>query len=45
MASDELWTKVIEEAYLSEVLRRKTIETRAKEQGKDNPLKDEKADQ
>ncbi|SHJ75452.1 carboxyl-terminal processing protease [Rubritalea squalenifaciens DSM 18772] len=41
-ASDELWTKVIEEAYLSEVLRRKTIETRAKEQGKDNPLKDEK---
>lgn len=40
--SDALWTKVIEEAYLSEALRRKTIENRAKEQGKNNPLADEK---
>lgn len=41
-AAKLLWKDNIEEAMLSETLRRKTIETRAKEQGKENPLKDEK---
>ena len=42
-AIDELWNGMIEDAMLAETLRRSIIETRAKEQGKENPLKDEKA--
>lgn len=42
-AADELWENMIEDAMLAETLRRSIIETRAKEQGKENPLKDEKS--
>ncbi|MFT5881695.1 MAG: carboxyl-terminal processing protease [Crocinitomicaceae bacterium] len=42
-AANKLWSGMIEDAMLSETLRRSIIETRAKEQGKENPLKDEKA--
>lgn len=41
-AADVMWNGMIEDAMLSEHLRRSVIETRAKEQGKENPLKDEK---
>jgi carboxyl-terminal processing protease len=38
----DIWRKQIKEAVLSETLRRDTIEKLAKEQGKENPLKDDK---
>jgi len=41
-AANKLWSGMIEDAMLSETLRRSIIESRAKEQGKENPLKDEK---
>lgn len=41
-AIEDLWKKQIEEALLSETLRREAVERLAKEQGKDNPLKDGK---
>lgn len=41
-AQDELWEKLVEEAVLSETLRRDNITRLAKEQGKENPLKDKK---
>ena len=41
-AAKELWAGMIEDAMLSETLRRSVIEKRASEQGKENPLKDDK---
>lgn len=41
-AAETMWHGMIEEAMLAETLRRTTIEKRAKEQGKENPVKDEK---
>ncbi len=38
----ELWEKLVEEAVLSETLRRDRIAKLAEEQGKENPLKDAK---
>ncbi|MFC4992867.1 carboxy terminal-processing peptidase [Rubritalea tangerina] len=40
--ADALWDGMVEDAMLAETLRRSIIETRAKEQGKENPLRDEK---
>ncbi len=41
-AADKLWDGMIEDAMLTETLRRSIIEKRAKEQGKENPLADKK---
>lgn len=41
-AAKELWNGMIEDAMLAETLRREVITQRAEEQGKANPLKDEK---
>ncbi|WP_169334373.1 carboxy terminal-processing peptidase [Rubritalea marina] len=41
-AAETLWSGMIEDAMLSETLRRQVIMKRAEEQGKENPLKDEK---
>lgn len=42
VAQGELWEKLVEEAVLSETLRRDSIAKLAAEQGKENPLKDAK---
>lgn len=42
-AAEAMWRDMVEDAMLSEKIRRITIEKRAKEQGKENPLKDEKS--
>ena len=42
-AAQELWTLQISEEILSEQMRRETIQRIAKEQGKEDPLKDEKS--
>ncbi len=39
-AANELWERLVEEAVLSETLRRDNIAKLAAEQGKENPLKD-----
>ncbi len=41
-AAEEHWKKIVEEAVLSETLRRNNIARLAKEQGKENPLKNDK---
>nr|NIP92633.1 tail-specific protease [Akkermansiaceae bacterium] len=41
-AAEELWKRQIEEALLSEVLRREAVQRLAEEQGKKNPLDGEK---
>lgn len=41
-AAKKLWEGMVEDAMLSETLRRQVVEDRAKEQGKKNPLSDEK---
>ncbi len=42
-AAQEVWKRQIEEALLSEILRREAVQRLAEEQGKKNPLDDEKA--
>lgn len=42
-AQNKLWEKLVEEAVLSETLRRDNIAKLAKEQGKENPLEDKKS--
>lgn len=41
-SANKLWEKMVEEAVLSETLRRDNIAKLAEEQGKENPLKDKK---
>ena len=41
-AAEETWTRQIEEALLAEILRREAVKRLAEEQGKENPLADEK---
>ncbi len=41
-AARDLWKRLVEEAVLSETLRHENIAKLAKEQGKENPLKDDK---
>lgn len=41
-AAEEIWKRQIEEALLSEILRRDAVKRLAAEQGKDNPLENEK---
>ena len=40
--SDQMWRNLVEEAVLGETLRRENIARLAKEQGKENPLKNQK---
>lgn len=42
-AAEEIWKRQIEEALLSEILRRDAVERLAEEQGKENPLAEEKS--
>lgn len=42
-AAELLWSKLVKEAVLNETLRRENVARMAKEQGKENPLKDERS--